>query len=133
LFSQTQTKSNEQKLFGKMLDSEEKKGMVHRVVKQIVLKNRDVVGAGCIKVSDGKVLMNEVEVKEMWRAYIEILLNEEFEWDKESLEKIDKVSGSAELITYGEVEAAITKAKSGKAEGPSGVGAEMLKASVMLL
>jgi hypothetical protein len=121
--------SNEQKLFVEMLDSEEKKGMVHRVVKQIVRKNRDVVGVGCIKGSDGKVLTNEGQVKERWRAYFEKLLNEEFEWDKDGLEKVDKVSGPAEIITYGEVKAAITKAKSGKAAGPSGVGAEMLKAS----
>ena len=80
---------NEQKLFGEMLDSEEKKGMVHRVVKQIVRKNRDVVGAGCIKGSDGRVLMNEEEVKEKWKAYFEKLLNEEFEWDKDGLEKVD--------------------------------------------
>lgn len=121
--------SNEQKLFGEMLDSEEKKGTVHRVVKQIVRKNRDVVGAGCIKGSDGKVLTNEVEVKERWRAYFEELLNEEFEWDEDGLDKVDKVSGPAEIITYGEVKAAITRAKSGKAAGPSGVVGEMLKAS----
>ncbi len=81
--------SNEQKLFGEILDSEEKKGMVHRVVKQIVRKNRDVVGAGCIKGSNGRVLTNEEEAKERWRAYFEKLLNEEFEWDKDGLEKVD--------------------------------------------
>jgi hypothetical protein len=42
-------KSAEHKVFGEMLGSEEKKGTVHRVVKQIIGKNRDVVGAGCIK------------------------------------------------------------------------------------
>ena len=70
--------SDEQKVFGEILDSE-KKGMVHRVVKQIARKNRDVVGAGCVKGSDGKVLTDEAEVKERWKSYFEKLLNEEFE------------------------------------------------------
>lgn len=121
--------SEEQKVFGKMLDSEEKKGTVHRVVKHIIGKNRDVVGASCVKGSDGKILTDEAEVKERWKGYFEKLLNEEFEWDKDGLCDVEKVSGPAEIITYGEVKAAITLAKSGKAAGPSGVVAEMLKAS----
>ena len=121
--------SEEQKVFGEMLDSEEKKGTVHRVVKQIIGKNRDVVGAGCVKGSDGEILTDEVEVKERWKGYFEELLNEEFEWDKNGLSLVDRVSGPAELITYSDVKCAITKAKSGKAAGPSGVVGEMLKAS----
>jgi hypothetical protein len=102
---------------------------VHRVVKQIIGKNRDVVGAGCIKGSDGKVLTNAVEVKERWKAYFENLLNGEFEWDKNSLIMVDEVSGPAEIITYSGVKADNTGVKSGKAAGPSGVVAKMLKAS----
>ena len=37
--------------------------------------------------------------------------------------------GECEEITFEEVKAAITKAKSGKAPGPSGVVGEMLKAA----
>ena len=121
--------SDEQKVFGEMLDSEEKKGTVHRVVKQIIGKNRDVVGAGCVRGSGGEILTGEAEVKERWKGYFEKLLNEEFEWEKDGLSEVDKVSGPAENITYSEVKAAITKTKSGKAAGPSGLVAEMLKAS----
>ena len=42
---------------------------------------------------------------------------------------MDKVSGPAEYISFNEVKAAIASTKSAKAAGPSGVVAEMLKAS----
>ena len=42
---------------------------------------------------------------------------------------VDKVSGPAEYISFNEVKAAIASTKSAKAAGPSGVVAEMLKAS----
>ena len=121
--------SGAQKVFGEMLESEDKKGAVHRVVRQIIRKNRDAVGEGCVRGSDGKVITDEVEVKERWKGYFEKLLNEEFEWDKDGLAKVDKVSGPAEIIAYDEVKAAIFRVKSGKAAGPSGVVAEFLKAS----
>ena len=41
---------------------------------------------------------------------------------------MDKVCGPAEIISRSEVKSAITKTKSGKAAGPSGVVAEMLRA-----
>ena len=121
--------ADEQKVFGEMLDSEDKKGVVFRVVKQMVGKNRDVVGAGGVKGTDGKILTGEAEVRARWKDHFEKLLNEEFEWNKESLCGVDEVSGPAELITCSEVKSAIARAKSGKAAGSSGVVAEMLKAS----
>jgi len=121
--------SDEQKVFGEKLDSEEKKGTVNRLVRQIIGKNRDVVGTGCIKGSDGKLLTAENDVKERWKDYFEKLLNEEFEWDKDGLPMVNTVSGPAEIITYSDVKFAISRSKSGKAAGPSGLVAEMLKAS----
>jgi hypothetical protein len=79
--------------------------------------------------SDGKILPDETEVKRRWKSYFEKLFNEEFEWDKDGLSMVNKVSGPAEIITESEVKAAITRAKSGKAAGPSRVVAEMLTAS----
>jgi hypothetical protein len=55
-------------------------------------------------------------------------LNEEFNWKKEKLEQGNQISGPSERITVKEVEAAIKNAKDGKASGPTGVMAEMLKA-----
>ena len=59
-------KVDRQKVTGEML-SLEKKGTVHRVVKMIIGKNRDVVEADCVKGSDGKTITDEDEVKDMWK------------------------------------------------------------------
>ena len=48
--------SDEQKVFGGMFNSEFEQGTVFRVVKQMVGKNRDIVGAGCVKGADGKLV-----------------------------------------------------------------------------
>ena len=61
--------SDEQKVFGGMLDSEFERRTVFRVVKQMVGKNRDIVGAGCVKGSDRKLVTGEAEVKDRWKAY----------------------------------------------------------------
>ena len=42
---------------------------------------------------------------------------------------MEKVCGPAEIISCSEMKSAITKTKSGTAAGPSGVVAEMLRAS----
>ena len=84
---------------------------------------------GCGKDKEGKIVFDEVEIKEVWKEYFEKLLNEEFDWDRNSLPEAEPVSGPAEKISVVEVRAAIAKAKSGKAAGPSGVVSEMLKAA----
>jgi hypothetical protein len=117
--------------FGDMLDSEENRGQIFRVARQIVHKNKDVVGGSCVKDKTGKPVTEEGKIKEVWKEYFEQLLNEEFDWDKEKLEEANEVHGPSEEITIGEVKAAIMKAKTGKAPGPTGVVAEMLKAAVM--
>src|SRR5437867_11163170 len=69
-----------------------------------------------------------------WKEYYEQLLNEEFDWNKDSIGSIggtDKVEASVDEreISVSAVRLAIAKAKSGKAAGPSGVAADMLKAA----
>ena len=48
----------------------------------MISKNRDVVGAGYVKGTEGKIATGEAEVKVRWKESFEKLLNEEFEWDK---------------------------------------------------
>jgi hypothetical protein len=115
--------------FVNMLDKAEEKGQIFRVAKQIVNKNKDVVGGGCVKDKDGKLITEEDKIKVVWKEYFEKLLNEEFNWNKEELEQGNQISGPSERITVEEVEAAINKAKDGKAPGPTGVMVEMLKAA----
>jgi hypothetical protein len=89
------------------LEEGDGKGNMFRVVKQMVAKNRDVVGDGCIKDEDGKVVVDQDRLKDVWRRYFEKLLNEEFDWDRDSLKAGQAVSGPAEKITTSEVRDAI--------------------------
>ena len=115
--------------FSENLQAAEAKGKLFRVVKQMVRKNRDVVGSACIKNREQKILTEENEIKEVWKDYFEKLLNEEFEWDRDGLEVVEPVSGPCEQITVEDVRSALAASKSGKAAGPSEVVVEMLEAS----
>jgi len=122
-------KEVERRKFGEMLDEADEKGTIFRVAKQIVRNNRDVVGGGCIKDTNGKVVVDEQKVLERWREYYEKLSNEEFPWNKETLTMADATSGPCEKFTVAEVNAAIKKMKNNKAAGPSGVISDMIKAA----
>jgi hypothetical protein len=119
----------EQKKFGEELEDAEKKGTVFRVAKQIARKNKDVVGGGCVKGANGRIVVDEDKIMEVWRTHYEKLSNEEFPWNRETLTTADTTDRPCEEITIAEVQAAIKKMKNGKAAGPSGVVAEMLKAA----
>ena len=119
----------ERKKFGDKLEKENEKGKVLRVAKQMVRNNRDVVGGGCVKDTKGRIVFDEHEVLETWRAYYDKLSNEEFPWNKDTL-TADAIDRPFEKIIVAEVQTAIKKMKSSKAAGPSGVVADMLKAAV---
>jgi hypothetical protein len=124
-------KEAERRKIGEDLDKVYSKGKLHRVIKQLVRKNKTVVGGGCLKDEKGGIVMEEERIKEMWRSHFEKVSNEEFEWDRDSLPQ-DCSSGppeEIEEITVKEVEEAMKKMKSGKAPGPSGVVAEMMNAA----
>src|SRR6059036_1751653 len=83
---------------------------------------------------DGRTVVEEEGIMPRWKEYYEQLLNEEFDWNKHSIGGIgemNKVEASVDEreISVSEVSSAICKAKSGKAAGPSGVAADMLKAA----
>jgi len=44
---------------------------------QMAKSRQDVVGVNCVKDVNGKVLVENDQVKEEWRKYMEKLLNEE--------------------------------------------------------
>ena len=75
----------ERKKFGEMLEEEDRKGTVFRVSKQIVRKNEDVVGGGCVNVTDDKIVVEEKKLMKIWRKYYDKLSNEEFPWNKDGL------------------------------------------------
>ena len=51
--------------------------------KQMAISRQDVVGCSrnCVKDAKGKVLVENDQVNEEWRKYMEKLLNEENTWD----------------------------------------------------
>jgi hypothetical protein len=123
-------KEAERKKLGECLDMEDGKEKLFRAVKQMVRNNQDVAGGGgCLKDTDGKIVVEEERVKEIWRKHFDKLANEEFDWDRNSLQPESLVSGPIKEVTEQEVKRAMQKMKSGKAAGPSGVVAEMLGAA----
>ena len=122
-------KNDERKRFCEDLEREDEKGNLFRVAKQLVNRNRDVVGANCVKDRDGKIVMEEDRLMKVWRAHYDVLSNEEFTWDREGLTDVSPVCGPSERISTLEVDAAIGKMKQGKSGGPTGVVSEMLKAA----
>ena len=57
------------------------------------------------------------------------MLNEEFDWARSGLDNTQVADGEPEKISVAEVTIAIKKMRFRKASGPSGIGAEMLKAA----
>ena len=45
-------------------------------------RNRDVVGANCVKDSDEKNVGEEERLMEVWRTHYDKTSNEEFAWDR---------------------------------------------------
>ena len=68
-------------------------------------------------------------IAQVWKEHYDKISNEEFSWDMKGLTEVKPVCGPGEKISEVEVEAAIGKMKLGKAAGPSGVVADMLKAA----
>ena len=122
-------KTAERLKFCEELEDLDRKGNVFRVAEQLVRKNRDVVGAGCVKNNVGKIVVEEDKLLEVWKEHYDRMSNEEFSWDREGLTDVRPVCGPGEKISEEEVGAAIGKMKLGKAGGPSGVVADMLKAA----
>ena len=89
-------------------------------------EGRDVISVCSMKNDAGNVVSDADGVKNIWRKYMEKLLNVENDWDGEV--ECSKVMGPHCLISEEEVEAAIKGLKIGKAAGPTGVVSEMMKA-----
>ena len=75
--------------------------------------------------------MSEEVKQKAWLEHYEILLNVEFEWDPEHLHVSDEppLEEPPIPISIDIVKKAISKMKSGKAAGPSGIVVEMISAA----
>jgi len=101
------------------LESTAGKNNVYRVAKQMAKSRQDVVGVNCVKDAYGKVLVENDQVKEEWRKYMEKLLNEENTWDNATT--CENVEESCELIRRDDILKALRLMKKGKAAGPTGI------------
>ena len=77
----------------------------------------------------GKIVVKEDKLLEVWKEHYDRISNEGFSWDREGLTDVRPECGPSEKISEEEVGVAIGKMKLGKAGGPSGVVADMLKAA----
>ena len=118
-------KTAEEKIF-----SDLKPGMtgVYKIAKLIRKDSQDVVGDKCVNDDSGQLSVSDESKKNAWKQHYERLLNEEFPWNSEEL-NADPVEGAPVQVDVDMVTEAIAKMKPNKAAGPSGIVAEMLKAS----
>ena len=100
------------------------------VVKNMTSRgNVDVIGDKPVKNDTGEMSMSEEAKQNAWAEHYERLLNVEFDWDPDHLSNESPLEGPPIPITIDMVKKAISKMKSGKAAGPSGIVVEMIKAA----
>ena len=87
-------------------------------------ENKDIIGDNkCVQDENGNLAISEKDKLKTWKSHYDKLLNIEFEWDQISLSEQPLEEGPP---TEDMVLAAISKMKSGKAAGPSGIVIEMV-------
>ena len=104
------------------------KNRIFKLAKNLKRVNADIVGEKCVRKDDGKLALSVDEKLKAWQSHYDKLLNEEFQWDPDSLSVEPPVEGPAIEITVDMVSSAISKMKNGKSPGPSGLIIEMIKA-----
>ena len=118
----------EKRRFPDIMRRDDQKNEVFKMTKQMIKTNQDIIGEECIRSDDGELATSEIQKKNAWKCYYDRFLNTEFSWDRENLGEVETVSGAAILIEKEMVREAVKKMKKGKADGPSSVVAEMVKA-----
>ena len=106
-----------------------KSSNIFRLKNQMRKENVDVVGDKPVKYDAGKMSMSEEAKQNSLTEHYERLLNVEFDWDPDHLSNEPPFEGPPIPITIDLVNKAISKMKSGKPAGPSGIVVEMIKAA----
>ncbi|GAB1601048.1 hypothetical protein Ahia01_000383000 [Argonauta hians] len=118
----------QEKLFANIACREDEQREAFHLARQSVKEKKDVVGDSCVRNDYGKLALI-LEKKEAWKCHYERLINVENEWDPDSFPLVDPTEGRAILVSPNIISTAIKDMKLRKATGPSGISAEMLKAS----
>ena len=98
---------------------------IYQLAKQMRRDNQDVIGDKPVRNNNGQMSLDVDSKKEAWRED----LNVEFSWNPGGLSEVYPVESPSEPTTTAMVGKAINKMSLGKAAGPSGIVAEMLKAA----
>ena len=102
---------------------------IFRLANQMRKENVDVVGHKPVKNDAGEMSMREEAKQNVWAEHFEKHLNVEFDWDPDHLSNEPPLDRPPILITIEMVKKAISKMKSGKPAGPSGIVVERIKAA----
>ena len=102
---------------------------IYRLARQMDSANQDIVGEKCVRNDAGELALSDAEKMKAWVEHYSKLLNVEFDWPRELLPSVAPTQGPVPPVTTDMIEKAIGKMKPGKAAGPSGITAEMLKAT----
>ena len=78
-----------------------------RMAKQMVKERQDITWLNCIKAASGKVIVDDKGIKDLWKEYMEKLINEENEWDRKISAEVKE--GPADCIRMAEVTAVVTQ------------------------
>ena len=92
-------------------------------------ENQDVIGDKCVRDDDGVMALDDEAKKKAWKQHYERLLIVEIPWNPDDLSAADPIHSAPVQITEKMIKEAVKRMKVGKAAGPSGVVAEMLKVS----
>jgi hypothetical protein len=90
---------------------------------------QDVVGERCIKNDAGELSLSDEEKMKAWVEHYARLLHVEFDWPSDLFPEDAPVEGLAPPVILDIICKALRKMERGKATGPSGIIAEILKAS----
>ena len=81
----------------------------------------------CMRGSDGKLCFNETERGQVWKDYLERIMNAENDWDRNV--EGDAVEGPVVCVSKEGVLQALNEMEAGKVPGPSNVSLELITAS----
>ena len=101
---------------------------VFHMAKQMDHRNQDIVGEFCLHGDAGELAFTDNDKMKAWVEHYARLLNVEFQWPSE-LPEIPPTADPPPSVSATQIQKALSKMKCGKAAGPSGIVAEMLKAA----
>ena len=102
---------------------------IYRLARQMDRTNQDIVGEKCVRNDAGELALTDADKMKAWVEHLSRLLNVEFDWPRGSLPEVAPTVGPPPPVTADKILAALRKMKPGKAAGPSGITAEMLKST----